>query len=35
MKRLFLMAFVTLFTTVAFEGNPIKVINGEIGRAHV
>ena len=28
MKRLFLMAFVTLFATVAFAGNPIKVVNG-------
>lgn len=29
MKRLFLMAFVTLFATVAFAGNPIKVVNGD------
>lgn len=28
MKRLFLMAFVTLFATVAIAGNPIKVISG-------
>ena len=29
MKRLFLMAFVTLFATAAFAGNPLKVINGD------
>lgn len=29
MKRLFLMAFVTLFAVVAFAGNPIKVVSGD------
>ena len=29
MKRLFLMAFVTLFATMAIAGNPIKVIKGD------
>lgn len=29
MKRLFLMAFVMLFATAAFAGNPIKVVNGD------
>ena len=29
MKRLFLMAFVTLFATVAFASNPLKVVSGD------
>ena len=29
MKRLFLMAFVTLFATVAFASNPLKIVNGD------
>ena len=29
MKRLFLMAIMTIVTTVAFAANPIKVINGD------
>ena len=29
MKRLFLMAFITMFATIAFASNPIKVINGD------
>lgn len=29
MKRLFLMAFVTLFATVAFAANPLKVVSGD------
>ena len=29
MKRLFLMAIVTLFTTAAIAGNPLKVVNGD------
>ena len=29
MKRLFLMAFVTLFATAAIAGNPLKVVNGD------
>ena len=28
MKRLFLMAFITLFATAAFAGNPLKVVSG-------
>ncbi len=29
MKRLFLMAFITVFATAAFAGNPLKVVNGD------
>ena len=29
MKHLFLMAFVTLFATVAFAANPLKVVSGD------
>jgi len=29
MKRLFLMAIVTLFATAAIAGNPLKVVNGD------
>lgn len=29
MKRLFMMAFMTIIATVAFAANPIKVVNGD------
>ena len=29
MKRLFLMAIITVFATTAFAGNPLKVVNGD------
>lgn len=29
MKRIFLMAFITLFATVAFAANPLKVVGGD------
>ena len=29
MKRLFMMAFMTLIATVTFAANPLKVVNGD------